>query len=249
MYLPKVTQVSEDAFAIDWPEEISADINKQVCLVEEYLREIFDDKIIDIIISYCSLLIIVECKTFPVYQGVMVLNDLLETLTKEYLTPEDINQFDLNHPSKHHLIDVYYSTESGWDLQSISEQTKQSIEKVISLHTGQRYRVFANGFIPGFCYLGKVDKKIQLPRKATPRLNVPKGAVAMAEQQTAIYPTNSPGGWHILGQSVSPLLNDDPYNPTPLLGIGDTVSFNPISKEAFIKQGGKIALEGNDNGK
>ena len=63
-----------------------------------------------------------------------------------------------------------------------------SIEEVIALHQNLTYRVYAIGFAPGFAFLGQVDERIAAPRLSTPRLKVPRGAVGIADRQTAIYP-------------------------------------------------------------
>ena len=59
-----------------------------------------------------------------------------------------------------------------------------------------------------FAYLGEVDLRIATPRLATPRQQVPRGAVAIADRQTAVYPAQSPGGWNLIG--LCPQLMFDP---------------------------------------
>ena len=53
-----------------------------------------------------------------------------------------------------------------------------------------------------------VDPRIAAPRLATPRVRVPSGSVAVAGQQTGIYPAEAPGGWQLIGRT--PL---KPYDP------------------------------------
>ena len=53
------------------------------------------------------------------------------------------------------------------------------------------------GFVPGFAYLGTVDERIAVPRRATPRVRVPVGSVGIAGVQTGIYPAETPGGWQL----------------------------------------------------
>ena len=76
---------------------------------------------------------------------------------------------------------------------------KLNNKELISIHSNKIYFVQFLGFIPGFAYLGTLDKRISLPRKKNPDKHVPKGSVAIAEDYTAIYPVNSPGGWNIIG--------------------------------------------------
>jgi len=96
-----------------------------------------------------------------------------------------------------HEIPVDYT--QGLDLERIAAFAKLSVEDVITLHMECTYRVYAIGFMVGFAYLGKVDARIAMPRLDTPRHKVPKGAVAIANEQTAVYPKESAGGWNIVG--------------------------------------------------
>lgn len=118
------------------------------------------------------------------------------------------------------------------DLDKVSEHTGLSIERIVTLHTQNKYRIFTVGFLPNFAYMGLTHPDIAMPRLKKPRMRVPARAVAIADNQTAIYPQVSPGGWHILG-----------YTPTDvsLHGIlkfqaGDMVRFNPISEAAYYQQ-------------
>jgi KipI family sensor histidine kinase inhibitor len=136
-------------------------------------------------------------------------------------------------------LPVYYSEQTGPDLLAVASQTKLTVEEVIQCHLDTLYRVYAVGFAPGFTYLGTLNKALALPRLKTPRLKVPKGSVAIAEQQTAIYPQQSPGGWHILGNCPLELFNSGSASPM-LFGIGDQVKFRSISKSEFIDLGGVL---------
>ncbi|HSC81185.1 MAG TPA: carboxyltransferase domain-containing protein, partial [Chitinolyticbacter sp.] len=86
------------------------------------------------------------------------------------------------------------------------------------------YMVYCLGFLPGFAYLGGLDMRLKVPRRAEPRLRVPAGSVGLAGSQTGVYPLVSPGGWQLIGRSDIQLF--DPYRETPgLLSPGDTVRF------------------------
>ena len=88
------------------------------------------------------------------------------------------------------------------------------------------------GFAPGQPYLGGLDARLSVPRRASPRLRVEAGSVAIANAQTAIYPFAIPGGWNVIGRT--PLGLFDPEREPPcLLEPGDTVAFEPITRAAF----------------
>lgn len=134
-----------------------------------------------------------------------------------------------------HEIPVWYA---GEDLATVAVACGLTGEGVIELHSAAEYRVGAIGFAPGFAYLGGLDPRLVLPRRATPRARVPAGSLAIAEAQTAIYPQASPGGWHLLGRS--PWRPFDPAATPPCpLALGDRVRFVAIGREAFLDLGGR----------
>ena len=137
------------------------------------------------------------------------------------------------------VLPVYYAPESGEDLESLAANANLSPEEVIEIHSGEEYRVYAIGFAPGFAYLGEVDQRIAAPRLATPRQRVPRGAVAIADRQTAVYPAASPGGWNLIGRCPVRMFDPD-ANPIMPVAVGDRVRFEPVSRERFLALGGTL---------
>lgn len=129
-------------------------------------------------------------------------------------------------------IPVCYDEEFGIDLQELSAQLKISTEELIQLHTGKSYNVFMIGFTPGFPYMGTVDEQLFTNRKAQPRVQVPPGSVAIAGNQTGIYPLATPGGWNIIGRTVVKIFDQQKENPF-LLKAGDQVQFTSVTKKEF----------------
>ena len=121
-------------------------------------------------------------------------------------------------------IPVTYGGEAGPDLQTVSAHTGLSAETIIERHSARLYRVFCLGFLPGFAYLGGLDPALATPRRATPRLSIPAGSVAIGGSQTAVYPSATPGGWHIIGRTDTTLFDAARQRPAVLLP-GDTVRF------------------------
>lgn len=115
----------------------------------------------------------------------------------------------------------------GEDLAAVAQACGLSCAEVIQRHSAVCYQVGAIGFAPGFAYLGELDARLVLPRRATPRTRVAAGTVAIAERQTAIYPQASPGGWHLIGRCPLPLFDPHQQPPCPLQ-LGDQVRFVPI---------------------
>ena len=126
-----------------------------------------------------------------------------------------------------HRIPVSYGGPFGPDLGDVASTAGVSEEDLISLHSAPVYRVFMLGFSPGFAYMGPVAPAIALPRRTTPRTRVPAGSVAIAGQQTGIYPSDSPGGWHLIGRTSGKPFDPDRAEPF-LFKAGDCVQFYPV---------------------
>ena len=129
-----------------------------------------------------------------------------------------------------HTLPVWYGGKDANDLSLVATQTWLSENDVITLHTSVEYCVYAVGFAPGFGYMGSTPEALSCPRLAIPRKRVPQGAVAIADRQTAVYPSVSPGGWHLLG--LCPLRLT--FGQDALLKTGDKVTFKSISEKEFI---------------
>jgi KipI family sensor histidine kinase inhibitor len=90
------------------------------------------------------------------------------------------------------------------------------------------------GFSPGHPYIGGLDPKLAVPRRATPRALVPAGSVAVANQQTVVYPYAISGGWNIIGRTPLTVFDAERESPS-LFAAGDRVRFKPISRGEFLK--------------
>jgi inhibitor of KinA len=128
-------------------------------------------------------------------------------------------------PPHHHVIPVHYD---GMDLNAVAAATGLAVTDVINRHSGRAYTVDLLGFVPGFAYLSELDRSLQLPRRAVPRPRVPAGSVAIAAAQTAVYPLDTPGGWHIIGRTET-ILFDSAREPPAVLRAGDTVRFERVA--------------------
>jgi KipI family sensor histidine kinase inhibitor len=112
----------------------------------------------------------------------------------------------------------------GPDLADVARALGRTPEDVRGLHAAATYTVETMGFSPGFAYLAGLPPALELPRRTTPRTRVPAGSIAIAGLQTAVYPFDSPGGWHLIGSvaGVHMFSSDG-----PLLRLGDRVRFVP----------------------
>lgn len=228
-------------------------INENTCIL--YLGDRICDAVSQKVME-ASALIKAEGKPFiidviPSYTSVLVHYNLMQVdhlfvhhfLRKIAAKIESDNEFE--HPVPNMIeLPVYYGDEVALDLDAICKHSQLDKHEVIQLHSQSEYRVYAIGFSPGFAYLGNVDHKLAIPRKATPRLKIPKGSLGIADTQTAIYPSATPGGWQIIGRTPTDLLRwDETTNHSEALSVfnvGDIVKFKEINKEQFLEFGGNL---------
>lgn len=128
-------------------------------------------------------------------------------------------------------IPTRYGAADGEDLDGVATQLGLSPATVVDLHAATEYEVYMLGFAPGFAYLGTLPEAIAVPRRPAPRPRVPAGSVAIAERQTAVYPSVTPGGWNLIGRTDLTLW-DVERDPPALLAPGDRVRFVPIGPRA-----------------
>lgn len=154
---------------------------------------------------------------------------------REQLTEilENIDEHRLP-PPRRIDIPVCYGEPYGPDLTEVAEHSGLQPEEVIRIHSSVEYTVYMLGFAPGFPYLGGMDERIAMPRKATPRLRIPAGSVAIAGGQTGIYPLETPGGWNVIGRTPVRLFDWRKDSPT-LLKAGDIVCFRPITQAEYLR--------------
>ena len=212
----------DSALVIEFGNEISVDINKKIRKMMDDIKKENIDGIVELVPTYCSLLInydvlkidystlVEKLKTF--------LNNDLETAEGEEVT----------------LIEIptLYNDEVGPDLSYVAEHNKLSKEEVMKIHTGTDDLVYMLGFMPGFTYLGGMSEKIATPRLESPRLQIYPGSVGIAGKQTGMYPSMSPGGWRIIGRTPLKLYNPDSDTPV-YISSGDYVRYVSISEEEY----------------
>lgn len=119
-------------------------------------------------------------------------------------------------------------TYDGEDLHEVARAVGCSVDEVIARHQASPFEVAFCGFAPGFAYLTGLDERLHLPRRATPRVAVPPGSVAIAAGYCGVYPRTSPGGWHLIGHTTQVMWDTSRQRPA-LLYPGDRVQFVPAS--------------------
>ncbi len=227
----RIFPIADDALVVEFGHDLSLALHEQVCQLDRALAAQPFTGLQETVPAYASLgvfyapdLVARAYPTFPSAQAAVI--SYLEHLLR-ILPPPTV------FPRRQITLPVCYDLRCGPDLPFVAQQHGLSVEEVIACHANVVYRVFMLGFLPGFAYLGLVDARIATPRRPTPRPRVPAGSVGIAGRQTGIYPTDSPGGWQLIGRT--PVRMFDPYAPQPTrLRPGDEVRFYPISYEAWL---------------
>lgn len=222
-------QFAGDGAIIAYPAgDDESSLSAQVQALAAALPAAMGEALIDLVPSYGSLLVVYDPLRCDHYQTARCVRE-----TARSLPTLDADAGTLIE------IPVYYGEEVAEDLAALARRAGCSPEEVVALHSGSEYRVYAIGFAPGFAYLGYVDERIAAPRLSTPRQRVPRGAVAIADRQTAIYPAASPGGWNIIGRSPTRMF-DPEATPSMPVSVGDRVRFVAVNRAEFLAAGGKL---------
>ncbi|MDN3643492.1 5-oxoprolinase subunit PxpB [Lutimonas halocynthiae] len=218
LYKLKYKPLGSIAVLIEWPGMIDPEILKNIHLFRHKIRVDMGEYVLETVPAYNSLTVFFDTGKIKYSSVVTDLKEIYATKDQKLLTANRIWK-----------IPVCYDKEFGLDLENLAKIKKLTREKIISLHSRPLYDVYFIGFLPGFLYLGGLPKVLEQPRKDKPRLKINKGDVAIAGNQTGIYPRTSPGGWNIIGNSPLSFFNVDEFPPCFAVS-GDKVKFIPVDK-------------------
>jgi KipI family sensor histidine kinase inhibitor len=216
----RIVSAGDAAWLVQWPDRIDSAISAQAVSFANRVKDLVPS-IRDAVVGYCSVTIYFD----PLHVDGKNLEAQLRSLSGDLPDERQIDGREID-------VDVCYGGDYGPDLAEVAARVGMSEADVIALHAGRNYRVYVVGFIPGFPYMASVDEKLALPRRATPRMRVPAGSVAIAAGQTGIYPRETPGGWHLIGRTHVKPYDRSRTNPF-LFNPGDRVRFHPIDRRQF----------------
>jgi len=213
-----IEQISDKKVKIVLSEEICIKDNLKINKISSLIRENFSD-CINVIIAYSSALFEfrtpIDTKQLKIY---------LDAIDMDNVSLEDIIVVT--------EIPVCYDEMFALDKNYVEEYTGLSFDEIVQIHTQRYYYIYFIGFLPGFPYLGGLDKRIHIPRKRDPRVLVPSGSVGIGGMQTGIYPLDSPGGWQIIGRTPLKLFDINRKDPF-LLKSGEGVCFKVIDVKEY----------------
>lgn len=219
---PTISPVGDCAISIDFGQVIDPKINRHIRQTIERIQELKLDGITELVPTYCALLIQYDAMLYS-YSDIC---NLMEPLLEPSATD------DANERVTVIEIPTVYGGEFGPDLGFVASHNNLSEDEVVSIHSGTDYLVYMLGFIPGFTYLGGMDPRIATPRLSSPRTLIPAGSVGIAGEQTGTYPSDSPGGWQIIGRTPVTMY-DMSKEQAALLSAGDYVRYVPIDEAEY----------------
>ena len=219
---PTISPVGDCAISIDFGQVIDPKINRHIRQIIEQIKDLQLDGIIELVPTYCALLVEYDAMLYSYSDICNIIEPTLEegmtNTTNELVTVVE--------------VPTVYGGEFGPDLSFVASHNHLSEDEVISIHSGTDYLVYMLGFIPGFTYLGGMDLRIATPRLSSPRTLIPAGSVGIAGEQTGTYPSDSPGGWQIIGRTPVTMY-DMSKAQAALLKAGDYVRYVPIDESEF----------------
>nr|WP_067298886.1 5-oxoprolinase subunit PxpB [Marinobacterium profundum] len=226
----KLESVNENTLLISLGDEICDEVAQRVRQVLDGIRGELAPFVIDLVPSYTSILLSFDLRRVDRLGMFSRLQALIQRLEQAEASLEDAREV---------VVPVYYGEEVALDMAEICQHLGLSADEVIALHSSVSYRVYAIGFSPGFAFLGNTDPRLSMPRKSTPRLKVPRGSLGIADNQTAIYPSVTPGGWQLIGRTPAQMI-DWNSRSLALMEVGDRVRFEPVSRQEYLSLGGQF---------
>jgi KipI family sensor histidine kinase inhibitor len=211
---------ADSALAVEFGTRIDRSLNDRVLRLDSAVRAARIAGLVETVPTFRSLTVHYD----PLLTDSTAIRAAIERLLH--------HEHDAPRSAKLWRIPACYTAPHAPDLEEVARRTGLAAAEVVRLHSERRYHVYMVGFSPGYPYMGDVAQPLALPRRTDPRVRVPRGSIAIAAGMTAIYPVESPGGWHLIG--ATPLRLFDPTWPRPaLIAAGDEVLFEPIEADAF----------------
>ena len=215
MPTPKILPCGDSAVTIEFGDRIDPDINGMVLALDDIIRARAPAGLLETVPTYRSLTVQFD----PIETDYEALIRLVNEETKDLAPRKAVG--------RRWRVPVVYGGEFGSDLEDVAETHGMTPAQVIEIHSSAIYRIYMIGFLPGFTYLGGLDKRIATSRRVQPRAKIPSGTIMIGGEQAGIAPMDMPSGWHNLG--LTPVRPYAPErDPVFLFAAGDEIVFEPV---------------------
>lgn len=217
--------INEQTIMIYFENKISEETYRNVTAMVRWIREKEILEIQDIVPSYRAVLIYFD-------EQAITSSKLIENLELNKFNEKNVHA--VNQTNRIIKIPVQYGGTYGPDIEEVAKHNRITVEQVIEKHTSKPYLIYMLGFMPGFPYLGGLDEQLHTPRRNQPRLKIHAGSVGIANNQTGLYPSDSPGGWQIIGRTPLKVFSSE-REPMSMYEAGEWIQFYAIDEQKFIQ--------------
>lgn len=224
----KIEAVGDKAVMVIFGDVVSEEINGQVTSFAGVILDSGKEGVVDVIPTFTSVLINYDPLILPYTE--------LENFCRSSVSGMKEGE---KRQRRIFEIPVLYGGKRGEDLPYVAERAGMTEDEVIRVHSSVDYLIYMLGFMPGFVYLGGLDPRLVTPRLKRPRLAIPKGSVGIGGEATGIYPTVSPGGWQLIGNTPVDVY-DPKREPAILYEAGDRIRFVPVDEPEYEKIKAKV---------
>ena len=217
----KFFSAGDHAMVVEFGSIIAENINQKVHALAGWIEEKQIEGVVELLPTFRSLMIYYDCHVVS-----------FERLKRKVSEFDDTKVSAGAEKKKITKVPCCYGARFGSDLHDMEKILGIDKDEIIRIHSSVCYKIYMLGFLPGFVYLGGLDKRIEVPRLSSPRVKINPGSVGIGGNQTGVYPVASPGGWRLIGGT--PLDFYDPDREKPILcNAGEYIRFVPIHIDEY----------------
>ena len=228
----RIAPQGDSCLMVEFGQKIDRETNLRARALAQYLVDHPLSGVVDVVPAFTSVAVHYRPEAFAEPAGTALPYERLAARVEQVLQPGVERQA----PEPRHVeIPVCYGGEFGPDLEEVARARKLAPDEVVAIHSQSPHIVYMLGFAPGFPYIAGLDERLAMPRRATPRLKIPLGTIAIAGGQSVVYTLETPGGWNLIGRTPLRVFTPE-TDPPCLLRPGDAVHFVPITLAQYKAQ-------------
>ncbi len=225
---PRLLDAGETALVVEFGSVIGDELSERVVALDRAMSVEPPGGVLECVPTYRSLMIH--------YDPLVLSRDALADVVRERLSRAQ----SVDRKPVTWRIPACYDPDFAEDLPFVAETIGLTQDQVIHLHATTPYRVAMYGFAPGWAYLSGLPAALALPRRTSPRARIPGQSLIVAGGQAIVAGDAMPSGWHILGRTPERLFTQG-RTPPFLVGVGDRITFRPITRPEFDALAARVA--------